>query len=190
MRVPVVDLAINDVVVQHVSEKTNVSSTSSKTTSRVAQFISRRIDELRPRRSQLEIGIAAGFKAQNMISMVKTGDVKLPMDRVAALAKALECDPAVLARLALEQFFDEPVLEMILGLAETHRASRELDVVATWSIAVGAEVRAAVKDVKFAKQFAASAVSRAQGAEESLRQIRAQVDAMAIAARTPGALLR
>ena len=35
--------------------------------------------------------------------MVKTGVSKLAIDRVPALAQALECDPAYLMRLALEQ---------------------------------------------------------------------------------------
>ena len=45
---------------------------------------------------------AAGFINPNMVSMIKKGASKLPLDRVPALAKALECDPALL-RLALEQ---------------------------------------------------------------------------------------
>ena len=39
----------------------------------------------------------------NMVTMIKKGSTKLPIDRVPALAKALEFDPALLLRLALEQ---------------------------------------------------------------------------------------
>ena len=35
--------------------------------------------------------------------MVKKGSTSLPIERVPALAAALECDPALLLRLALEQ---------------------------------------------------------------------------------------
>ncbi|MDQ6434366.1 hypothetical protein RB623_09925 [Mesorhizobium sp. LHD-90] len=35
--------------------------------------------------------------------MIKTGATRLPLDRVPALAKSLECDPARLFILALEQ---------------------------------------------------------------------------------------
>ena len=39
----------------------------------------------------------------NMLTMLKKGSSKLPIDRVPALAAALDCDPALLLRLALEQ---------------------------------------------------------------------------------------
>lgn len=38
-----------------------------------------------------------------MISMIKIGAEKLALDRVPQLAKALECDPAFLLRLAVDQ---------------------------------------------------------------------------------------
>ena len=70
---------------------------------RVAKFIDRRILELSPKKSQHEIAIEAGFKTPNVLSMLKTGTAKVPLDRVPALAKALECDARFLFRLALEQ---------------------------------------------------------------------------------------
>jgi hypothetical protein len=38
-----------------------------------------------------------------MLAMIKAGTAKLPLDRVAALATALECDPVLLFQLAVEQ---------------------------------------------------------------------------------------
>ncbi len=35
--------------------------------------------------------------------MIKTGANKLPLDRVPGLAKALECDPGLLFKMAVEQ---------------------------------------------------------------------------------------
>lgn len=70
--------------------------------SALARFVSKRILELRPK-SQTEIAAEAGFQNANFLSMVKTGVSKLAIDRVPALAQALECDPAYLMRLALEQ---------------------------------------------------------------------------------------
>lgn len=70
---------------------------------RLAAFLEKRILELRPRKSQIEIANEAGFIQPNMLSMFKNGASKLPLDRVPGLAKALECDPAMLFRLALEQ---------------------------------------------------------------------------------------
>jgi hypothetical protein len=45
----------------------------------------------------------AGFKSSNMITLLKLGSSKLALDRVPGLAKALEVDPALLMRMALEQ---------------------------------------------------------------------------------------
>ena len=70
--------------------------------SALAQFITRRVLELRPR-TQIEIATAAGFENPNMISMLKSGATKLPLDRVLAMAAALETDPRRLFILALGQ---------------------------------------------------------------------------------------
>lgn len=56
-----------------------MSRTSSSKASRVAQFIGRRIDKLRSRRSQLEIATLAGFKSPNMLSMIKDGKAVSPL---------------------------------------------------------------------------------------------------------------
>ncbi|MFN3547146.1 MAG: XRE family transcriptional regulator [Mesorhizobium sp.] len=72
-------------------------------TSRLAEFLDRRILELSPRKSQKEIAVQAGFRTPNVLSMLKTGTTKVPIDRVPALAKALECDVRFLFMLALEQ---------------------------------------------------------------------------------------
>jgi DNA-binding Xre family transcriptional regulator len=61
--------------------------------SELARFVSKRILELRPK-SQTEIAAEAGFTNANFLSMVKAGNSKLAIDRVPALALALECDPA------------------------------------------------------------------------------------------------
>ena len=45
----------------------------------------------------------AGFTNANMMSLLKSGKNKVPLDRVQSLAKALEMDPALLMRIALDQ---------------------------------------------------------------------------------------
>ena len=69
----------------------------------LAQFLDRQILQLKPKKSQREIAIEAGFRNPNFLSMLKGGTSKLALDRVPALAKALEVDPRLLLRLALEQ---------------------------------------------------------------------------------------
>ena len=71
--------------------------------SRLAKFIERRILELKPKKSQSEIATEAGFPNPNMVTMIKQGASKLALDRVPSMARALDCDPAYLLRLALEQ---------------------------------------------------------------------------------------
>ena len=77
--------------------------------SRLARFITRRVLELKPRKSQHDIAVEAGFVHPNMMSMLKSGASKVPLDRVPALAKALEADPGLVFRLALEQEGSETI---------------------------------------------------------------------------------
>lgn len=75
---------------------------------KMARFLERRIQELQDRKdpkSQRQIAQEAGFNRPNIISMMKTGESKVPLDRVPALARALEVDMRHLFRLALEQHF-------------------------------------------------------------------------------------
>lgn len=90
--------------------------------SRIASFLERRISDLKSVKSQAEIAAEAGFPSRNMLSMIKTGDARLPLDRVPALAKALDCDPAVLFKLAVEQQDSAlaSVIDEIFGTVVTH----------------------------------------------------------------------
>ena len=76
----------------------------------LSAFLTQRILELRPRKSQVEIASEAGFINTNMLSMIKSGKTKLPLDRVPALAKALSCDPTRLFQLAIAQSGNETTL--------------------------------------------------------------------------------
>jgi hypothetical protein len=71
--------------------------------SKLARFIEKRILDLRPRKTQVEIAAEAGFPSRNMVNMIKVGASRLPLDRVPALSKALEVDPARLFLMAVEQ---------------------------------------------------------------------------------------
>lgn len=84
-----------------------MSNTHPYANSRAARFISQRILELRAKKMQQDIAAEAGFVNTNMLSMVKSGRTKLPLDRVPALAKAMNSDPKLLFRLALDQSGDE-----------------------------------------------------------------------------------
>lgn len=68
-----------------------------------AKLITDRIRDLSHRKTQAEIASEAGFANANMMTFLKNGRNKVPLDRVPSLAKALEVDPAYLMRLALDQ---------------------------------------------------------------------------------------
>lgn len=70
---------------------------------RLVKYLDRRIQELRPRKSQAQIATEAGFAQANMLAMLKSGASKLPLDRVPGLAAALECDPKFLFLAAIDQ---------------------------------------------------------------------------------------
>lgn len=70
---------------------------------RLVRFLETEILRMRPKKNQNDIAVEAGFRSTNMLSMVKAGKTRLPLDRVPTLAKALECDPRYLFRLAIEQ---------------------------------------------------------------------------------------
>ncbi len=72
-------------------------------TTPAAVFLRRQTELLAHRKTQKTIAHEAGFTNGNLISMFKSGASKIPLDRVPALARALETDPAHLMRLALEQ---------------------------------------------------------------------------------------
>jgi transcriptional regulator with XRE-family HTH domain len=67
------------------------------------KFLENRLLELKHKKTQAEIAEEAGFINPNMVTMIKQGATKLPIARIPALAKALDCDPALLLRFALEQ---------------------------------------------------------------------------------------
>lgn len=89
---------------------------------RLARFLTKRVLELKHRKTQAQIADQAGFSSVNMMSMLKSGASKLPLDRVPSLASALECDPALLFRMALEQL-DSPTtasaIDRIFGAVVT-----------------------------------------------------------------------
>lgn len=86
--------------------------------SNLVRYLQKRITELRPRKTQTAIAMEAGFKQPTMLANIKAGTSRMPLDRVPALAKALECDPGRLFQLAFEQFdtsTTETTIKQIFG---------------------------------------------------------------------------
>ena len=60
----------------------------------LTKFLGQKLLLIKGKKSQIEVATQAGFIHPNMISMIKNGSSKLPLDRVPSLASALECDAA------------------------------------------------------------------------------------------------
>jgi len=93
---------------------------------RLANYVERRVLELKPKKSQLQIANEAGYLNPNMITMIKNGASKLALDRVPSMARALECDPAYLMRLALGQAEGDLAAQAIIEVWGTPVTANEL----------------------------------------------------------------
>jgi hypothetical protein len=69
---------------------------------KVSEYITRQVALCG--KPQTQIASEAGFDKPNIITMFKTGATKLPIPRVAVLAKALGVDPIFLLRLAMSEY--------------------------------------------------------------------------------------
>lgn len=74
---------------------------------KMARFLDKHIDSLKGEISQRDIATALGYQRANLISMFKTGEAKVPLDKIPTLAKAIKVDPAHLMRLGLEQYWPD-----------------------------------------------------------------------------------
>ena len=68
--------------------------------------------------TQREIADRVGFKKSNIISMMKTGDTRVPLNRIPALAASLDIDEREFLMLAIEEYHPgvHEVLVDVLGL--------------------------------------------------------------------------
>ena len=119
-----------------------MTSSSSKpglpaATSSVAIYIRKQIDALKGVKTQREIAAEIGYDKPNILSMMKQGETKVPLDKIPLLAKALNVDPAHLFRLALEQYWPglgSTITQIFGQLASKHEEEIFLT---KWRIATG-----------------------------------------------------
>ena len=133
--------------------------------SRVAEFVAHRIHELRMTQSQSDIAAAAGFASPNMLSMIKEGKAKLPLERAIRLAAALECNPRKLILLALEDTMPPAVLLEISRSPEATEAN-------VAAISMGIETRAARSQLRRLKAYLSHALTEWTRSTADLRQSR------------------
>ena len=58
-------------------------------------------------KTQREIAKEAGFTTPNVLSMMKSGETKVPVQRIPALARALDISPGVFINIALQEYHPE-----------------------------------------------------------------------------------
>ena len=75
--------------------------------SAIAKYIDKKIDDLKGVKTQREIAQEAGYETSNIISMLKRGESRVPLEKIPLLSKALGVDPAHMFRLALEQYWPD-----------------------------------------------------------------------------------
>ena len=68
-------------------------------------------------KSQLDIAKTAGFDKPNIITMIKQGKTKLPLDKIGKFAKAIEVDPVYLFGLCMNEYWPDTwaSLQQFLG---------------------------------------------------------------------------
>ncbi|OUD08925.1 transcriptional regulator [Marivivens niveibacter] len=93
-------------------------------------FIAQQIKALSHRKSQADIATQAGFSNANMMTMLKQGKNKIPLDRVPSLASALECDPAYLMRLAMQQSVGATAARAIIDILREPISNNERSILA------------------------------------------------------------
>lgn len=82
-------------------------------------FLIDRMRDLKQCENQTVIVQEVGLLNTNMLNLLKSGANKIPLDRVPALAKVLEADPAYLMRLSLKQCACVTAANAVLGCLGT-----------------------------------------------------------------------
>ena len=101
----------------------------------VADFIADRLAE--SDKTQREIAEECGFETPNIITMFKTGATKLPVNRIGALAKAIDADPAHLLRLVMREYIPETWEAIEDIMQSTMLTANELSLVRAYRQATG-----------------------------------------------------
>jgi hypothetical protein len=75
--------------------------------SKLAQFLDKRLNEFKGTTTLAEIARKMGYPRDHVIAMFRSDQAKVPLDKLPALAQALEVDVGHLMRLSLEQYWPD-----------------------------------------------------------------------------------
>ena len=101
----------------------------------IAGFIADRLAETD--KTQREIAAECGFETPNIITMFKNGSTKVPLNRIGALAKALDADPAHMLRLAMQEYMPNTWESIEDTLKSTLLTANELKLLRAYREATG-----------------------------------------------------
>jgi transcriptional regulator with XRE-family HTH domain len=95
----------------------------------IAEYLTKQIDvQASLGKNQRQIAAEIGYEKPNMISMFKRGEAKVPLDKIPALARALNVDPALLFRLAIQQYWPE-LLKSVAEIFGTVLTKNEVEII-------------------------------------------------------------
>lgn len=78
-------------------------------------------------KKQLEIAEICGFGKANIITMIKQGKTKLPLDKVGKMAKAIEVDPIHLFKMVMQEYMPETWTEVQRMIGQEVITENELE---------------------------------------------------------------
>jgi hypothetical protein len=96
----------------------------------VSEFLTRMIKE--SGKSQLEIAIACSWPKANMVTMIKQGKSKLPIDKIGPLATVLGIQPVYLFWLTMREYMPETLAAIELSIRGVMLTGHEREIVETY----------------------------------------------------------
>ncbi len=103
------------------------------TTSPTAQFLAEAITA--SGKTQREIAERTGFENPNIISMMKAGETKVPVERIPALAVACKADPKEFLRVAMREYHPE-MWEVLYIIFDPPFSKQEIELIDLFRSAV------------------------------------------------------
>ena len=82
-------------------------------------------------KSQVEIAKEAGFPKPNVLSMMKKGDTKVPLEKIGKLAKAIEIDPVFLFRMVMSEYYPSTWEEIQKMIGQPVLTDNEVELIET-----------------------------------------------------------
>ena len=78
-------------------------------------------------KSQVQIAKEAGFPKSNVLSMMKRGDTKIPLEKVGKLAAAIGADPIHLFQMVMAEYYPSTWLEIQKMIGQPVLSDSELE---------------------------------------------------------------